>query len=80
MAALKIGDQVKVRHAEGVPEDKYTLSVEVIEISSPSDFIGRVDHIFAVSGAGAPGEVKGGEIYRRLKGQQNSFKNADLVQ
>ncbi len=80
MAALKVGDNVNVRHAEGIPEDKYTLSVEVTEICSPSDFIGRVDYIFATSGLGAPGEVTGGNICRHLKGQQNKFKNFDIIQ
>ncbi len=80
MAALKVGDNVNVRYAEGIPENNYTLSVEVIEICSPSDFIGRVNFIFAASGPGVPGEVTGGDICCRLKGQQNTFKNSDIIQ
>jgi hypothetical protein len=79
MAALKVGAQVNVRHVEGVPANKYTLHVEVMEISSPAEFLGRVDQIFAISGSGAPGEITGGDIYRNLKGQQRTFKNSHIV-
>jgi hypothetical protein len=79
MAALKMGTQVNVRHTEGVPEEKYTLRVEVMEISSPSEFTGRVDHIFAVSGPGAPGEITGGDIHQKFKGQQMTFNNSQII-
>ncbi len=79
MDALQVGTQVNVKHMAGVPEDEYTLRVEVIEISSSYEFIGRVDHILAASGLGAPGEITGGDIYRSLKGQQTIFKRSHII-
>ena len=44
MTTLAVGKKVKVRHDDG---RKYTFDVEVTKIFPPSEFIGRVEEVFA---------------------------------
>ena len=67
----KIREIVKVRHIDLYT---YILHVEVTAICEFNEFIGRIDNIFA-EGAG---EISGGEILK-LKGQQKTFKNSDVI-
>jgi hypothetical protein len=79
MAALQVGDNLNVRHTKGVPEYQYTFSVEVTEICSPTEFIGRVDYIRATNRDGAPAEVTGGDIWHLFHGQRKKFRNSDII-
>jgi hypothetical protein len=80
LTGLNVGEKVKVRYTEGqLPfEFEYTLDVEVTAICSFDEFKGRVERVFAANGTYAPGEIRGGEIPDKLKGQEKTFKIADI--
>jgi len=79
MDSLKVGDKINIEHIEGVIQEKYVLRVEVREIFSSAKFAGRVEHIFAINGPGAPGEIMGGEIHQRLIRQEMNFKHDQIA-
>jgi len=72
MTQLRVGQRTKVRHEDG--GFKYTLDVEVRQICSSDEFIGRVESVFAAG----DGEITGGSILD-LKGQDVRCRNADIV-
>ncbi len=80
MTGLNVGEKVKVRYTEGQPpfESEYTLDVEVAAICSFDEFKGRVERVFAANGPCAPGEIDGGQILDKLKGQEKTFKTVDI--
>lgn len=73
------GATVKIRHVE--PDNfKYTFHVVVIERSEDTEFVGRVQRIFAAGPGEGELEMCGNDICRRFKGQQKAFKNSDIIQ
>jgi hypothetical protein len=69
---LIVSEKVKVRYERD--GSRYTLDVEVIDIPSSGEFVGRIEGVFATG----IGEVTGGEILE-LKGQKATFKNGDIL-
>jgi hypothetical protein len=67
-----VGQKVKVRYVE---TDTYTLDLEVTTISSPEEFVGRVEAIFLPT----LGEITGGPTFDKLMGHEKLFRNEDIL-
>jgi hypothetical protein len=78
MAALSVGEIVKISHTE--PDGlKYIFHVVIIERRGDFEFIGRAQRIFA-AGPDVGQIMCGNDICRRFKGERKTFKNSDIVQ